>query len=201
MSASPNADAAERQLRPELQLQADRAFSRAAGAPLVAGNRVRLLKDAEQNYPAWLDAIAAAKKYIHFESYIIHEDRIGKTFADALIAKAEEGVRVRLIYDWMGGLGKASRRFWNHLRAAEVEVRCYNPPHFDSPFGWLSRDHRKMLAVDGEIGFITGLCVGRMWVGEPEKNIQPWRDTGVEIRGPAVADIERAFAQVWATMG
>lgn len=200
MSASPNADAAERQLRPELQLQADRAFSRAAGAPLVAGNRVRLLKDAEQNYPAWLDAIAAAKKYIHFESYIIHEDRIGKTFADALIAKAEEGVRVRLIYDWMGGLGKASRRFWNHLRAAEVEVRCYNPPHFDSPFGWLSRDHRKMLAVDGEIGFITGLCVGRMWVGEPEKNIQPWRDTGVEIRGPAVADIERAFAQVWSMM-
>src|SRR5207249_8041128 len=85
--------------------------------------------------------------------------------------KAREGIRVRLIYDWMGGLGKTSHRFWNHLRAAGVEVRCYNPPHFDSPFGWLSRDHRKMLAVDGEVGFITGLCVGRMWVGEPEKNI------------------------------
>jgi cardiolipin synthase len=82
-----------------------------------------------------------------------------------------------------------------------VEVRCYNPPHFYSPLGWLSRDHRKMLAVDGEVGFITGLCIGRMWVGEPKKNIEPWRDTGVEIRGPALADIERAFAEVWKMMG
>jgi cardiolipin synthase len=58
-----------------------------------------------------------------------------------------------------------------------------------------------MLAVDGQVGFITGLCVGRMWVGDPEKNIDPWRDTGVEVRGPAVADIERAFAQIWAMIG
>ena len=122
-------------------------------------------------------------------------------FAEALIAKAREGVRVRLIYDWIGGLGKTSRTFWKYLRAGGVEVRCYNPLRFDSPFGWLSRDHRKMLAVDGEVGFITGLCVGRMWVGEPEKKIEPWRDTGVEVRGPAVTDIERAFAQVWAMIG
>ena len=101
----------------------------------------------------------------------------------------------------LGGFGKTSRRFWQRLRVGGVEVRCYNPPHFDSPFGWLSRDHRKMLAVDGEIGFVTGLCVGRMWVGKPEKKIDPWRDTGVEIRGPAVADIERAFAHVWAMIG
>lgn len=74
-------------------------------------------------------------------------------------------------------------------------------PHFDSPLGWLSRDHRKILAVDGAIGFISGLCVGRMWVGEPEKNIEPWRDTGVEVRGRALADIEHAFAEVWAMMG
>ncbi len=178
----------------------DHAFSRVAGAPLIAGNCVRLLKDADQNYPAWLDAIAAARKHIHFESYIIHEDETGHVFAEALIAKAREGVRVRLIYDWMGALGKTSRHFWNNLRAGGVDLRCYNPPHFDSPFGWLSRDHRKMLAVDGEVGFITGLCVGRMWVGVPTKNMEPWRDTGVEVRGPAVADIERAFAQVWATV-
>jgi len=108
---------------------------------------------------------------------------------------------VRLIYDWMGGFGKTSRSFWNHLRAGGVEVRCYNPPRFDSPLGWLSRDHRKMLSVDGRVGFITGLCVGRMWEGIPEKKIEPWRDTGVEVRGKAVADIERAFAQVWAMMG
>jgi cardiolipin synthase len=58
-----------------------------------------------------------------------------------------------------------------------------------------------MICVDGTVGYVTGLCVGRMWVGEPEKNIEPWRDTGVEIRGPAVADIERAFAQIWAMTG
>src|SRR5581483_2593900 len=180
---------------------AEQAFSRAAGAPLVAGNSVRLLIDAAQNYPAWLLAIASARDHIHFESYIIHEDSAGLEFANALSAKAREGVRVRLIYDWMGGLGKTSRKFWNRLRAAGVEVRCYNPPHLDSPLGWLSRDHRKMLAVDGEVGFIAGLCVGRMWVGEPEKNIEPWRDTGIEVHGPAVADIELAFAEVWGMMG
>lgn len=201
MKTSVNPERTERQLRPELRSVAKRAFARTAGAPLISGNCVRLLKDAQENYPAWVQAIGAAKQHIHFESYIIHQDEIGQMFADALIAKARNGVRVRLIYDWMGGFGKASRSFWNKLRAAGVEVRCYNPPRLDSPFGWLSRDHRKMLAVDGEVGFITGLCVGRMWVGDPEKKIRPWRDTGVELRGPAVADIERAFAQVWAMMG
>ncbi len=180
---------------------AEQAFSRASGAPLLGGNSVRLLIDAAQNYPAWLATIASARHHIHFESYIIHEDSAGLEFANALIATAQEGVRVRLIYDWMGGFGKASRAFWNRLRTGGVEVRCYNPPRFDSPLGWLSRDHRKMLAVDGEVGFITGLCVGRMWVGEPEKKIEAWRDTGVEVRGPAVTEIERAFADVWAMMG
>jgi cardiolipin synthase len=180
---------------------ANQAFSRAAGAPLVEGNSVRLLKDARENYPAWLEAIGAAKRHIHFESYIIHEDDAGWMFADALIAKARDGVRVRLIYDWMGGFGKTTQAFWNHLRAGGVEVRCYNAPRLDSPFGWISRDHRKMLAVDGVVGFVTGLCVGRMWVGMPEKKIEPWRDTGVEVRGRSVADIEQAFAAVWATMG
>lgn len=180
---------------------ADQAFSRAAGAPLIEGNRIRLLKDAKENYPAWLDAIGEARRHIYFESYIIHEDDAGRTFGDALIAKAREGVRVRLVYDWMGGLGKTSRSFWNHLRACGVEVRCYNPPRLDSPVGWLSRDHRKMISVDGHVGFVTGLCVGRMWLGIPEKKIDPWRDTGVEVRGPSVVDIEQAFAQVWAMLG
>src|SRR5262245_37240253 len=102
---------------------ADQAFSRAAGAPLIGGNSVRLLIDAAQNYPAWLAAIASARDHIHFESYILHEDCEGMKFANALIAKAQEGVHVRLIYDWMGGLGKTSRKFWNQLRAAGVEVR------------------------------------------------------------------------------
>jgi cardiolipin synthase A/B len=180
---------------------ANQAFSRAAGAPLVEGNQVRLLKDARENYPAWLDAIGAAKRHVHFENYIIYDDNAGQMFADALIAKAQEGVRVRLIYDWMGGFGKTSRRFWNRLRAGGVEVRRYNPPRLESPLGWLSRDHRKMLVVDGEIGFITGLCVGRMWIGVPEEGIEPWRDTGIEVRGPSVADIEEAFSHIWGMIG
>jgi cardiolipin synthase A/B len=180
---------------------ADQAFSRAAGAPLIEGNRVRLLKDASENYPAWLAAIGAARRHIHFENYIIYDDLAGQMFADALIAKAREGVRVRLVYDWLGGVGKSSRRYWNRLRAGGVEVRRYNPPRLDSPLGWLSRDHRKMLSVDGEVGFVTGLCVGRMWLGVPEKRIEPWRDTGIEVRGPSVADIEQAFSQIWAMIG
>ncbi|MBZ5688072.1 MAG: cardiolipin synthase B [Acidobacteriia bacterium] len=201
MSAFTNIEDAEKRFMLDSRSLADHAFSRAAGAPLIAGNCVRLLKDAGENYPAWLKAIREAKRRVHFECYILHEDQTGETFADALIAKAREGVQVRLIYDWMGALAKTSRRFWDTLRSAGIEVRCFNPPRLDSPLGWLSRDHRKMLAVDGDVAFITGLCVGRMWVGQPEKNIQPWRDTGVEVRGPAVADIERAFAETWAMMG
>ncbi len=82
-----------------------------------------------------------------------------------------------------------------------VEVRCYNPPRLDSPIGWLSRDHRKMLAVDGEVGFVMGLCIGRQWEGGGRRNLEPWRDTGVEVRGDAVFEIEQAFAQVWAMLG
>ena len=180
---------------------ADSALTRAAGARLVAGNSVRLLKDARQNYPAWLEAIRGAKHHAHLETYFICEDDSGREFADAMIAKAREGVRVRLIYDWLGSFRKTSRRFWNYLRAAGVEVRCYNPPQFDSPFGWLSRDHRKLIAVDGCVGFISGLCIGKMWTGEPELGLEPWRDTGVEVRGPAVADIEQAFAEIWGMIG
>ena len=167
----------------------------------MVGNRVVLLKDAAQNYPAWLATIKGAKHHVHFEPFFICDDEIGREFADTMIAKAREGVRVRLIYDWLGDFGKTSRRFWSGLREAGVEVRCYNPPRFDSPFGFISRDHRKMVAIDGIVGFISGLCVGQAWVGDPSRNIAPWRDTGIEVRGPAVASIERAFAEIWSTMG
>ena len=180
---------------------AEQAFSRAAGAPLLPGNHVQLLKDARENYPAWLDAIARATRTIHFESYIVHDDACGEQFSDALIARAADGVRVRVIYDWLGGFGKTSRRFWKRLRAAGVEVRCYNPPSLASPLGWLSRDHRKILTVDGRVGFVSGLCVGQAWIGDPARGIPPWRDTGVEVRGPAVREIEEAFAEMWALMG
>ncbi len=186
---------------PDLRLLAEQAFSRAAGAPLIQGNSVRILKDAAENYPAWLEAMRGARKSIHFETYIIYDDDIGNEFAEVMAAKAREGVRVRMIYDWMGALNRTSGRFLKKLKAAGVEVRCFNPPRIDRPLNWLSRDHRKMIAIDGGTGFVSGLCVGRPWAGYPEKGVEPWRDTGVMITGPAVADIEKAFADVWATMG
>ena len=179
----------------------EEAFARAAGTPLVAGNEVRLLRDAGENYPAWLEAIAAARRTIHFESYIIHDDETGQQFARALKAKAAEGVRVRVIYDWLGAVAKTSRRFWRDLREAGIEVRCFNPPGLSSPFAWISRDHRKMLAVDGHVAFVTGLCVGRAWVGDAARGVEPWRDTGIAVRGPAVADLESAFARMWGLAG
>ena len=105
----------------------------------------------------------------HVKRLIFREDETGVLFAEALASKARAGLPVRLIYDWMGGLGKTSRKFWRALAAAGVTVRCFTPPHPTSPFSWLQRDHRKMLAVDGRIGFVTGLCVGSMWVGDPAR--------------------------------
>lgn len=180
---------------------ANQAFARTAGAPLISGNYVELLKNATENYPAWLEAIHSAGQTIHFESYIVHEDEQGQRFAEALMEKARAGVSVRLIYDWVGGLTATSNKFWRALKHAGVEVRCFNPPSFVSPLAWLGRDHRKLLTVDGKIGFVAGLCVGQMWVGEPEKGIEPWRDTGVKVIGPAVAELEQAFAQTWAETG
>ncbi len=80
-------------------------------------------------------------------------------------------------------------------------MRCYNPPKLTDPLAVLSRDHRKSLIVDGEIAFVSGLCVGQEWVGKPEKNVSAWRDTGVEIHGAAVSDVETAFVNIWAEMG
>ena len=179
----------------------DRAVSRAAGAARVDGNSVRLLRNAAENYPAWLEAIAAAQSFVHFEAYIMQDDVSGRRFADALIERARAGVTVRLLYDWLGALGKTSSSFWKSMSDAGVEVRCFNPFSFASPLGWVHRDHRKSVVVDGTVGFITGLCVGDEWVGDPERGIKPWRDTGVEIRGPAVADVVKAFSRVWGAAG
>jgi cardiolipin synthase len=183
------------------RILADQAFSRAAGAPLVPGNYVRLLKDAGENYPAWLEAISSARKYIHFETFILHEDDIGHQFGEALAAKAREGVQVRLLYDWFGDFGYTSRRFWRSLTQAGVELRRFNTPRLDSPFGWLSRDHRKLLSVDSRIAFISGLCVGQRWMGYPDRGIDAWRDTGIELCGPAITDAEQAFSQTWSIAG
>ena len=179
---------------------AEQALTRAGGAPLVPGNEARILKDAGEHYPAWLAAIESARHTVYIENYIVADDRIGRQFVAALTQKAREGVKVRAISDWIGSFG-ASAALWKPLFDAGGAFRWFNRPRFLSPFGWLSRDHRKMLAVDGRIGYVTGLCISEKWLGDTQRGIQPWRDTGIAVRGPAVADIERAFAQTWAATG
>ncbi len=179
----------------------DQVFSRTVGAHLIPGNRVRILRDAKENYPAWLEAIRAARRCVHFENYMLHEDEVGARFSDAFLAKAREGVPVRVVYDWVGCVGTASRSFWRRLREGGVDVRSFNAPRLDQPLGWVVRDHRKCLVVDGEVAFVTGLCVGKIWEGTPERGRAPWRDTGVSIQGPAVAEVARAFADSWAATG
>jgi cardiolipin synthase A/B len=179
----------------------EQALTRASGAEPIPGNRVRLLNDARENYPAWLEAIASARRWIHFETYIIHDDAVGRQFAEALAARAREGIAVRVLYDWWGTATWRPRRFRRLLRNGGVEVRSVNPPRLDTPLAWISRDHRKLMTVDGRLGFVSGLCVGDAWIGDPARGVDPWRDTGVEVAGPAVAELERAFAEMWAEVG
>ncbi len=172
-------------------------FCRIAEAQQSRGNWVRLLRDGPVTFAAWLDAISKAQKNIHLENYIIQEDATGWAFADALTAAARRGVQCRVLYDWLGCVTRTSGRFWSKLTEAGVEVRRYNPPHIAHPLGWINRDHRKVLCIDGEIAFAGGLCIGHDWVGDPARNIPPWRDTAIEIHGPAVEHVDAAFADSW----
>jgi cardiolipin synthase len=180
---------------------AELALTRAAGAPLIPGNRVELLRDATENYPAWLKAIEGAQRSVTIESYIFADDAVGNRFADGMIDAARRGVRMRVLQDWLGARGEASRHFWARLQQAGVEVRWFNPFHLAAPLAWLRRNHRKSLVVDGRFGFVTGLCIAARWAGDPARGIPAWRDTGLAIQGPAVADLAQAFARTWVEAG
>jgi cardiolipin synthase len=174
------------------------AFCRVADSQISAGNQVRLLRDGAETYPAWLAAINNATSTLDLENYIIQDDQTGNAFAEALINAAGRGVRCRVLYDWMGCLPRTGKTFWRRLEEAGVQVKTYNPPHLSNPFGWISRDHRKVLCADEHYASTGGLCIGHDWVGDPARNIAPWRDTAIEIKGPAVAHIKAAFADSWA---
>src|SRR5690606_21460204 len=138
---------------------AAQALSRTAGAPLIGGNSVDLLIDAQRNFDAWHAAIRQARHSIFLENYIFRDDDEARAFRDALVERAESGVSVHVIRDWLGCLGQSPHRFWKPLIDAGGQVRTYNPPNLASPFGWLSRDHRKLLIVDTTAGFVSGICV------------------------------------------
>jgi cardiolipin synthase len=184
-----------------LRQLAEQTLCRVAGASLTLGNTVEPLIDARANFDAWLSAISAAKSSILFANYIFTDDDIGRRFRDTLTERARAGVQVKVIRDWLGCIGESRDRFWAPLRAAGGEVRTYNPFHFARPIGWISRDHRKLLVVDDNVAFVSGVCVSAKWLGDPAKGIPPWRDTGVSVRGPAVRDVAVAFAESWAELG
>ena len=176
------------------------ALDRASAARLIPGNTIRHIPDSPAALDAMLELIAGAHRTVHFENYIIRDDRTGRRFAAALEDRARAGVQVRVLYDALGSMG-TSRRFWRELRRAGVEVRVFGPLLTSGIFQLLSRDHRKLLVVDGREAMMGGLCIGDEWAGDPAGGRLPWRDTMLCVRGPAVAVLEGSFARVWATTG
>ena len=172
------------------------AINRAAGGRPIPGNQVRLLIDGPDAYRAMLDAIAGASRWIHFENYIIRADDAGWRFAEALAGRAREGLHVRVLYDGLGSIA-TPRKYWRFLRGAGVEVRPFrrlSPVDLVSNF---SRNHRKLVVADGSRAVLGGLCIGCEWTGEHVDGGHPWRDTAVEIAGPAAAVLDQAFARTW----
>lgn len=182
---------------------------------IMPGNDVELLVDGEETYGAMLAAIAGARHHIHLETYIIENDETGNRIADALIESRRAGVEVRLLYDSYGSTG--SDGFWRRLRDAGVRTHAYNPPKPTenlaiSEYG--TRDHRKIVIVDGKVGFTgginfydayatrrgeaedTGLKAALPWFGSDNSKLT-WRDTHIRIQGPAVAELRNVFAARW----
>jgi cardiolipin synthase len=176
------------------------AINRAAGGRPVPGNQVQLLIDGPDTYQAMLEVIGQAKHWIHFENYIIRSDSAGWRFAELLAARAREGIHVRVLYDWFGSLG-TSRSFWRYLRHAGAEVRAFHPPQLVNIVTNVSRNHRKLVVADGSRAVLGGLCIGCEWTGESHSGGQPWRDTAVDISGPAAAVLDQTFVQLWELTG
>jgi cardiolipin synthase A/B len=176
------------------------ALARASDAQLREGNQLKLLKNGPDTYHDWLAEIERAAHWVHLENYIFRADEVGERFADALCEKAAEGVRVRVLYDWFGCLD-TPRAFWRRLRSAGVEVQTANPPTLGTPLGVVRRDHRKLLAVDGTYASTGGVCISEGWLVRSPDTGLAYRDTAVSVRGPAVGDLERAFAGAWDEAG
>jgi cardiolipin synthase A/B len=176
------------------------AINRAAGGRPVPGNQVKLLIDGPASYRAMLEVIAQATSWVHFENYIIRSDKAGWRFAELLAARARAGVHVRVLYDWLGSMA-TSRRFWDYLRKAGVEVRVFHPPQLVDIVTNVSRNHRKLVVADGSRAVLGGLCIGCEWTGEGRHGGQPWRDTAVDVAGPAAAVLDQTFVNVWELMG
>ena len=160
-------------------------------------NAVEFYTDGYQFFPALLQAIKGATNHIHLDTYIFADDPLGRLVSDALIAKAREGVEVRLIYDDVG-CWRVPERFFDRMRQAGVKVRSFMPvrfPAFTSKVNY--RNHRKVCVVDGTQGFIGGMNIALRYVKGLHGGTLPWRDTHMRLRGSVVYALQRAFLVDW----
>lgn len=163
---------------------------------MMSGNKVELLLDGSQTYPAMLEAIGIAKKTILMDSYIFNGDKAGRLFADALIDRARNNVKVYLIIDGVGNLHVPSE-FFAAMRDAGVNILEYRPPApWRRGWGLLRRNHRKLLVVDGCVGFAGGLNIGSEWL-PIDMGGQAWHDMHVKINGPIVRELTKLAMSTW----
>ena len=176
---------------PQFQL----ALGALLGPGVVAGNRVQALENGEQIFPAMLEAIKSARRSITFETYIYWSGSIGREFADALSERARAGVQVHVLLDWLGSV-KMEPRFIDEMRAAGIEVERYHKPSWWQLARLNNRTHRKLLVVDGTVGFTGGVGIADPWRGHAQ-DPDHWRDSHFRIEGPVVAQVQATFMDNW----
>jgi cardiolipin synthase len=174
-------------------------------SPLTRGNRVTLLIDGEVTYAAMFESIQNAKDHINLETFILENDEIGRKFTDLLLRKQAEGIQVNIIYDSIGSIN-TPESFFQRLRDRGIQVVEFNPVNpFKAPGRWLlgHPDHRKILIADGKVAIIGGINISNVYSGKlsGSKKVRgeplPWRDTDVQIEGPAVAEFQKLFLDTW----
>ena len=177
----------------------DPQFHRELGAMLgpatVPGNRIENLENGEQIFPAMLEAVRSAQRTINFETYIYWSGRVGKQFADVLSERARAGVKVNVLVDWVGSQ-KMDDALAEQMQAAGVEIQRYHPLHWYNLGRMNNRTHRKLLVVDGRIGFTCGVGIADQWAGSAQ-DPDHWRDSHYRLEGPAVAQMQAAFLDNW----
>lgn len=172
-----------------------RAFERLAGVPLSSGNALKLLIDGTQAFPEIFAAVEAARSFVLVQFYTFNDDALGREFGERLIDRARAGVQVHLLYDAIGS--RVSRRYLAELRAAGVQVRDFHAIRRSRGRLQINfRNHRKIVVVDGEIGFTGGLNLADAYIGRAAR-LSPWRDTMVRVKGPCVAQLQYVFAEDW----
>ena len=172
-----------------------RSMGQLLGPGLLPGNRIVALHNGDHIFPAMLKAIHSATKTITFETYIYWSGAIGQEFSDALCERARAGVKVHVLLDWAGS-GKIDEQYLAALKQAGAEVERYHPIRWYSLAKINNRTHRKLLVVDGIIGFTGGVGIADLWKGNAESK-DTWRDSHFQLTGPAVAQMQAAFTDNW----